>query len=67
MLRQSALVLRRFILWILLSCVACCGTWVGIYNLLHAGSGLAIFGAAFIGFFSLCGLIYTFNDYVLGR
>lgn len=67
MLRQFALVLRRFLLWILMSCAACCGTWIAIYNLLHAGSGLALFGAAFIALFNLFGLIYTFNDYVLNR
>ena len=50
-----------------MSCIACSGTWIGMYNLLHAGSGLAIFVAAFMGFFNLCGLVYTFNDYVLGR
>lgn len=67
MLRQFALALRRFFLWILMSCVACCGTWVGIYYLLQAGSGLAIFGAVLIGLFNLFGLIHTFNDYVLDR
>lgn len=67
MLRQSALALRRFFLWSLMSCIACCGTWIGIYNLLHAGSGLTISVAVLIGFFNLCGLIYTFNDYVLDR
>lgn len=67
MLRRSALVLRRFFLWSLMSCVACCGIWVGMYNLLHAGSGLAIFGAAFMGLLNVCGLIHTFKDYVLDR
>lgn len=59
--------LVRFVKWILMSCVACGGTWLAIYTFLSAGSGLALFGAAFLGFFNLCGLIYTFNDYVLGR
>lgn len=67
MLRRSALLLKRLVLWALMSCIACCGVWVGIYNLLHASSKLAIAGAAFIGFFNLCGLIYTFKGYVLGR
>jgi 4-hydroxybenzoate polyprenyltransferase len=67
MLRWSALLLKRFVLWVLMSCIACCGMWVGIYNLLHASSKLAIFGAACLGFFNLCGLIYTFKNYVLDR
>lgn len=50
-----------------MSCVACFGTWVGIYNLLNNGSGLALFGAAYLGFFNLCGLGYMFLKYVLDR
>lgn len=61
------MMLRRFVLWILISSAACCGTWVGIYNLLSIGSGLGLFGAVWLGIFNLFGLIYTFNDYVLGR
>lgn len=59
--------LRRLFVWLLMCCILCSGTWIVIYNLLSAGSGLAIFGATWVGFFNLCGLIYTFNKDVLHR